>query len=68
MYIYIYENRVIFKNRTAYHLELLTPQTMKFLENTGNKIIKYINGKNVPHLEIIEVVIVHCNIVNNDYE
>ena len=53
VYIYIYENRVIFKNRTAYHLELLTPQTMKFLENTENKIIKYINGKNVPHLEII---------------
>ena len=40
---------------------------MKLLGRTENKIIKDKNGENVPHLEITEVVIVHCNIVNNDY-
>ena len=42
---------------------------MKLLGNTENKIIaKDKNGENVPHLEITEVVLVHCNIVNNDYQ
>ena len=41
---------------------------MKLLESTKNKITKGKNGKNIPHLEITEVVLVHCNIVNNDYE
>ena len=40
---------------------------MKLLGSTENKITKYKNGENVPHLEIKEVVLVHCNIVNNDY-
>ena len=38
---------------------------MKLLENTENRITKDKNGANVPHLEIIEVMSVHCNIVNN---
>ena len=34
-----------------------------------NKItVKDKNGENVPHIEITEVVLVHCNIVNNDYQ
>ena len=41
---------------------------MKLLETTKNKITKDKNGENVPHLEINEVVLVHCNIVNNDYQ
>ena len=41
---------------------------MKLLGNTENKITKDKNGENVPHLEITEVVLVHCNIVNNDYQ
>ena len=40
---------------------------MKFLGSTENKITKNKNDVNVPHLEITEVVLVHCNIVNNDY-
>ena len=36
--------------------------------STENKITKDKNGENVPHLEITEVVLVHCNIVNNDYQ
>ena len=41
---------------------------MKLLGSTENKIIKDENGDIVPHLEITEVVIAHCNIVNNDYQ
>ena len=41
---------------------------MKLLESTESKIIKDKNGENVPHLEITKVVLVHCNMVNNDYQ
>ena len=41
---------------------------MKLLGSTENKTTKDKNGENVPHLEITEVVLVHCNIVNNDYQ
>ena len=41
---------------------------MKLLGSTKNKITEDKNGENVPHLEITEVVLVHCDIVNNDYQ
>ena len=41
---------------------------MKLLGTTENKIAKDKNGENVPHLEITEVVLTYCNIVNNDYQ
>ena len=41
---------------------------MELLGSTENKITKGKNGENVLHLEIVEVVLVHCNIVNNDYQ
>ena len=41
---------------------------MQLLGSTKSKITKDENGENVPHLEITEVVLVHCNIVNNDYQ
>ena len=40
---------------------------MKLLESNKNKRTKDKNGENVPHLEITEVVLIHCNTVNNDY-
>ena len=49
-------------------LELLTNETMKLLGSTENKTTKDKNSENVLHLEITEVVLVHCNIVNNDYQ
>ena len=67
IYVNKIENRVTFKIKDGYSLELLTPETMKLLGSTKNKITKDKNGENVPHLEITEVVLVHCNIVNNDY-
>ena len=68
IYVNKIENRITFKIKTRYSLELLTPETMKLLGSTENKITKDKNGENVPHLEITEVVLVHCNIVNNDYQ
>ena len=41
-------------------------ETMKLLGSTKNKITKDENGENVPHLKIIEVILVDCNTVNND--
>ena len=61
------ENRVTFKIKNGYYLELLTPETMKLLGSTQSKITGEKNGENVPHLEIVELVLIHCNIVNNNY-
>ena len=68
IYVNKIENRITFKIKNGYSLELLTPETIKLLGSTENKITKDKNGENVPHLEITEVVLVHCNIVNNDYQ
>ena len=54
------ENRITFKIKNGYVLELLTKETMKLLESSENKITKYKNGENVPHLEVTDMV-------NNDY-
>ena len=67
-YVNKIENRITLKIKNEYSLEILTPETMKLLGSTANKITKDKNGENVPHLEITEGVLVHCNIVNNDYQ
>ena len=68
IYVNKIENRITFKIKTGYCLELLTPETIKLLGSTENKIIKDKNGENVPHLEFTEVVLVHCSIFNNNYQ
>ena len=50
MYVNKIENRITFKIKTGYYLELLTPETMKLLGSTKNKITKDKNGENVPHI------------------
>ena len=62
------DNRITFKIKTGYHLKLLIPETMKLLGSTKSKINNYENCENMLQLEIIEVVSVHCNVVNNDYQ
>ena len=62
------ENRITFKINTRYYIELLMPETLKLLGSPKSKITKKGNGEYVPHLEITEVVLVHCNIVNNNYQ
>ena len=64
-YINEIENRITFKIKTVYYLELLTPETMKLLGSNKSKITKNENGENVPYLEIIGVVLIHCHVVNN---
>ena len=56
IYVNKIENTIMFKIKTEYYLELLTPETAK-----------YKNDENMPHLEITDVVLIHCNIVNNNY-
>ena len=41
---------------------------MKLLGSTESKLTKDKNGENVPHLEVVELVMVHCNLVDNDYQ
>ena len=65
MYVNKTENRITFRIRTVYYLELLTSVAMKLLGSTKkSKITRDENGQNAPYLEIPEVVLV---IVNNDY-
>ena len=47
------------------HETVLAPKTMKVLASTKSKIYNDKNGDNVPHLEITDVILVHCNVVNN---
>ena len=61
-------NRIVFKIKSGYKLELLSKETMKLLGNTKDTIDADKNSENIPKLENIEVVLVHCNLVNNAYQ
>ena len=58
------KNRTVFEIKTGYKLELLTPETMKLLGSTRKDVDSDKNSENVP----VEVVLVHCNLVKNDYQ
>ena len=62
------KNRIVFKIKNGYKLELLTPETMKLLGTTKKVVDKDKNGENVPKLEIVEVLLVHCSLVKNNYQ
>ena len=64
IYVNQIKNRITFKIKNGYNVELLTTETMKLLGSTKNKIDKDKNGENI----ITKVVLVHCNIVSNDYQ
>ena len=68
IYVNKMENRITFKIKSRYYLELLTPETMKLLGSTESKTTKDKKGENVPHLKVFELVLVHCNLVSNDYQ
>ena len=65
IYVSKIENRVAFKTKTGCYLEHLMPGTMKLIGSTKSKITRDENGENISYLEITEVVLIHCNIVNN---
>ena len=58
-YVNKIENKITFRIKNGYSLELLTPETIKLIGSTENKITKDKNGENVSHLEITELVLVH---------
>ena len=60
IYINKIEKRITFKIKTGYYFE-----TMKLLERTKSKITRKGNGENVPRLEVTEVALMHCKVVNN---
>ena len=62
------KNRIVFNIKTGYKLELLTKETMQLLGSLKKDIDQNKNGELVPRLETIEVVLVHCNLVNNSYQ
>ena len=62
------KNRIVFKIKAGYKLELLTPETMKLLGSTKKDVDSDKNSENIPKLESAEVVLVHCNLVKNDYQ
>ena len=61
-------NRIVFKIKTGYKLELLSEETMKLLGTISSIIDKDKNSDTVPKLKNVEVVLVHCNLVNNSYQ
>ena len=61
-------SRIVFKIKSRYKLELLSKETMKLLGSTKDIIDSDNNSENVPRLENVEVVLVHCNLVNNSYQ
>ena len=54
IYVNRIENRITFRIKSGYYLELLTPETMKLLGSAESKMTKDKNGENVPHLQIVE--------------
>ena len=61
-------NRIVFKIKTGCKLELLSKETMKLLGSTKDIFDADKNSENVPRLENVEVVLLHCNLVNNSYQ
>ena len=61
-------NRIVFNIKSGYKLELLSKETMKLLGSTKDTIDADKNSENVPKLENVEIVLVHCNLVNNAYQ
>ena len=68
IYVKKIKNRVVFKITTGYKLELLTEETMQLLGSSKKVIDKNKDGEIVTRPETVEVVLVHCNLVNNNYQ
>ena len=62
----IYVHKI--KKQDYIYIKLLTPETVELFGSTKSKITKDKHGKNVPHLEITEVVLIYFSIVNNNYQ
>ena len=70
VYIYVnkIKNRIVFEIKTGYILEILSKETMQLLGSSKKDIAQNKDGEIVPRLETVKVVLVHCNLVNNNYQ
>ena len=68
VYINIINNRLVFKTKNGYKLQLQTPETVELFGSTKKLIDKTKNGENEPSLEIAEIVLVQGNLVDNQYQ
>ena len=68
--IYVNEinNRIVFKIKSGYKLELLSEETMRLLGSSTDTIDGDKNSELVPKLESVDLVLVHCNLINNSYQ
>ena len=66
--IILIKNRIVFKTKTGYKLELSTEETMQLLGSSRKVIDKNKNREIGPRLEAAEVILVHCSLVNNNYQ
>ena len=62
------KNTIVFEIKTDYKLKLLSPETTKLLGSTKKDVDQNEDGKDVPKLESVEVALVHCNLVNKNYQ
>ena len=62
------KNRIVFKIKTGYTLESLSHETLKLLGSAKKDVDQDKDGEDVQKLESVEVVLVHCNLVNNNYQ
>ena len=62
------KSRIVFKIKTGYKLELLSKETMQLLRSSKKYIDQNKDGEIVPRIETVEVVLVHCNLVSNNYQ
>ena len=67
IYVNKIKNRIVFKIKTGYKLELLAEETVQLLGSSKKLFIKAKNGELLPRLETVEVVLVYCNLANNNY-
>ena len=68
IYVNKIKNRIVFKMKTGYKLELISEETIPLLESSKKAIDKNKDGEIVPRLEAVEIVLEHCNLVNNNYQ
>ena len=68
--IYVNEinNRIVFKIKSGYKLELLSKETMRLLGSSSDTVDDVKNSELVPKLDSVDLVLVHCNVVNNNYQ
>ena len=68
IYVNKMKNRIVFKIKTGYKLQLFSKETMQLLGSSKKVIDKIKDGEILPRLETVAVVLVHCNLVNNNYQ